>query len=101
QMAGRGIAGVALQEGVALVSVVALLALGLRQDIGIGTVVALLYGLRRFGDLTGTLANTLRTLGDRWATVANLQAFLALPVEGGTAAAHAVPRPIREGVRFN
>jgi ATP-binding cassette, subfamily B, bacterial len=101
QMAGRGIAGVALQEGVALVSVVALLALGLRQDVSIGTVVALLYGLRRFGDLTGTLANTLRILGDRWATVANLQAFLALPVEGRTAAPHAVPRPIREGVRFH
>lgn len=100
RMAVRGIVGVVLQEGVGLVSVVALLALGLRREIGIGTVVALLYGLRRFSDLTGTLANTLRILGDRWATVVHLRDFLALPVEGRTAARQAVPRPIREGVRF-
>lgn len=100
QMALRGIVRVVLAEGIGLVTIIALLVLGLRHDAGIGAVVALLYGLSRFHGLTGGLSNQVRILSDRWTTVACLRDFLTLPVERHPAA-RAVSRPFRDGVRFH
>jgi ATP-binding cassette subfamily B protein len=90
----------AIQEAVSWLTVLALLWLGLEGRIGVGQLAALLYGLRRVRDLTWTFSSTGTGLVRVAGELGHLRAFYALPVEQPLSDARPVPRPLREGVRF-
>ena len=101
RMAWQGLVSLALQEVVSWLAVLTLLLLALQGAVTIGSLVALLYGLNRFGEHVGTLGWSTRDLVERWSRVEQLRAFLALPVEPRPSAPGvSVPRPLRQGVRF-
>ena len=103
KMALASLASVAAQEVIGLVMVIVLLLLALRQSISLGDLVALLYGLSRFRDLTRHVGYGLQNLFTYRAELGHLRAFLAL--EGERQPCHAPrrrpPRPLRQGVQFH
>ena len=78
KMALASLASVAAQEVIGLVMVIVLLLLALRQSISLGDLVALLYGLSRFRDLTPPR---------------RLRATESVHLSGGAGALAGVPRP--------
>ena len=102
KMALVSIASVAAQEAIGLVMVIVLLLLALRGSISLGDLVALLYGLSRFRDLTRYAGYGLQNLFVSRAELGHLRAFLAL--EGERRPRHSPrrgpPRPLREGVQL-
>lgn len=103
KMALAGVATVAAQESIRLVMVIVLLLLALRGSISLGELVALLYGLSRFRDLTDRLGSGLQNLFAYRAELGHLRAFLALEGERQfrRSPRQAPPRPLRQGVQFH
>ncbi len=102
KMALVSIASVAAQEAIGLVMVIVLLLLALRESISLGDLVALLYGLSRFRDLTRYAGYGLQNLFVSRAELGHLRAFLALEGERRPCRSprRGPPRPIREGVQL-
>ncbi len=103
KMALVSLASVAAQEAIGLVMVIVLLLLALRQSISLGELVALLYGLSRFRDLTRYAGFGLQNLFVYRAELGHLRAFLALEGERQSRRVprRAPPRPLRQGVHFH
>ena len=103
KMALVGVATVAAQEAIGLAMVIVLLLLALRQSISLGELVALLYGLSRFRDLTDRLGSGLQNLFAYRAELGHVRAFLALEGERQTrhSPRRGPPRPLREGVQLH
>ena len=103
KMALVSLASVAAQEVIGLVMVIVLLLLALRQSISLGDLVALLYGLSRFRDLTRNVGSGLQNLFVYRAELAHLRAFLALEGERLPLRTprRGLPRPLREGVQLH
>lgn len=103
KMALVGVATVAVQEAIGLVMVIVLLLLALRQSISLGELVALLYGMSRFRDLTHRLGSGLQNLFAYRAELGHLRSFLALEGERQTrhSPRRGPPRPLREGVQLH
>lgn len=97
----QGFLAGAAQEVIRWVTTVAVLVLGMSGTIGIGAMVALLYGVGRFRDLADHFSWTVAELVDHWSHLKHLRAFLDLPVEADYAGTRPAPRPIREGVTFH
>jgi ATP-binding cassette subfamily B protein len=95
-----GIASQAVEEGVNLATLLFLLALALRGAITAGSLVALLYGLTRLREFVQTLSWTTARQVEREGVFGHLRAFLDLPAEPRPARPRPVPRPLRQGVRF-
>ncbi|MDE2993166.1 MAG: ABC transporter ATP-binding protein [Chloroflexota bacterium] len=102
KMALASLASVAVQEVIGLVMVIVLLLLALRQSISLGDLVALLYGLGRFRELTRNVGYGLQNLFIYRGELGHLRAFLALEGERLPLRTprRGLPRPLREGVRF-
>ncbi len=102
KMALASLASVAVQEVIGLVMVIVLLLLALRQSISLGDLVALLYGLGRFRELTRNVGYGLQNLFIYRGELRHLWAFLALEGERLPLRTprRGLPRPLREGVRF-
>ena len=102
KMALVSLASVVAQEAIGLVMVIVLLLLALRQSISLGDLVALLYGLSRFRDLTRNVGSGLQNLFAYRAELGHLRAFLALEGERQPRRSprRAPPRPLREGVQL-
>jgi len=102
QLALYELGSVTLQEVVSFITVIALLAFGVRGSISIGGVVALLYSISRFRELTQSLAFNAHYVVDQWVRMQHLRDFLALPTElTPDHPRRRPPRPIRQGVRFH
>ena len=103
KMALVSLASVVAQEAIGLVMVIVLLLLALRQSISLGELVALLYGLSRFRDLTRYAGYGLQNLFIHRAELGHLRAFLALEGERRPRRSprRAPPRPLREGVQLH
>ena len=103
KMALVSLASVAAQEVIGLVMVIVLLLLALRQSISLGDLVALLYGLGRFRELTRYVGYGLQNLFIYRAELGHLRAFLALEGERQPRRSRhrAPPRPLREGVQLH
>ncbi len=103
KMALASLASVAMQEVIGLVMVIVILLLALRQSISLGDLVALLYGLSRFRDLTRNVGSGLQNLFVYRAELAHLRAFLALEGERQLrySPRRPLPRPLRQGVQLH
>ena len=103
KMALASLASVAAQEVIGLVMVIVLLLLALRQSISLGDLVALLYGLSRFRDLTRHVGYGLQNLFIYRAELGHLRAFLALEGERQPRRSprRSPPRPLCQGVRLH
>lgn len=97
---GSFVAGT-VQEVIRWATMAAVLLLALAGTIGIGTMVALLYGVERFRDLASQFSWTIAELVDHWTGLKHLRAFLELPVEAVYSGTQPAPRPIRKGVTFH
>ncbi len=101
KMALPGLGSVTAQEAVTLVIVLVLL-LAVVDNITLGSLVALLYGLTRFRDLADNIANGLRNIYEELQYSEYLREFLALEAETPDTPGNGQPiqRPLREGIQF-
>ena len=101
KMALPGLGSVTAQEAVTLVIVLVLL-LAVVDNITLGSLVALLYGLTRFRDLADNIANGLRNIYEELQYSEYLRDFLALEAESPDTPGNGQPiqRPLREGIQF-
>ncbi|MBI3971444.1 MAG: ABC transporter ATP-binding protein [Chloroflexi bacterium] len=88
------------QEAVSWAAVFVLLLLALGGALQLGELVALFYGLAGFRGLAWRCGYSVGELVQHWGRLAHLRDFLSLAPEPRPATPAAVPRPLREGVRF-
>lgn len=88
-----------VQHAIGWVVIAALLLMALGGAVSTGALVGLLYGVGRFFQVSGTLTASAADLARHTAHLAHLRAFLALPADH-VGEGRPVPRPMREGVRF-
>jgi len=102
KMALPGLGSVTAQEAVTLVIVLVLL-LAVVDNITLGSLVALLYGLTRFRDLADNIANGLRNIYEELQYSEYLRDFLTLEAEAPETPEIGQPiqRPLREGILFH
>ncbi|MAG37672.1 MAG: hypothetical protein CL878_15665 [Dehalococcoidia bacterium] len=94
----------ASQELILLLVILALILLALPGTITIGTLAALLYGLKGFRDVESDLYYDTGYLVEQWRYIASLREFLALAPESGIhrrQTGATLPRPLRDGVQFH
>ncbi len=96
------LASVAVQEVVTLV-IVFILLIALGGSISLGSMVALLYGLSRFRNLTDSISAALGNVYSDLQYVEYLREFLALEAEAPAPqiAEETLHRPLREGIQFH
>ena len=102
RMGVPNLASVAVQEVVTLVIVVVLL-IALGGSISLGSMVALLYGLSRFRNLTDSISAALGNVYSDLQYAEYLRDFLALEAEASAPpiAEKTLQRPLREGIQFH
>ena len=102
RMGVPNLASVAVQEVVTLVIVVVLL-IALGGSISLGSMVALLYGLSRFRNLTDSISAALGNVYSDLQYAEYLRDFLALEAEASAPpiAEQTLQRPLREGIQFH
>ena len=100
QMALHSLASGILQEAVGWLTLLALLLLARQGTVSLGTLIALLYGLNRFRQLTDDIAGGVIPFTHDISRLADLRAFLALAPEAASRSSIVKPpRPLRQGVR--
>lgn len=101
KMALSGLGSVTAQEAVTLVIVLVLL-LAAVDNITLGSLVALLYGLTRFRDLADNIANGLRNIYEELQHSEYLRDFLDLESEAPDTpeVGQPIQRPLRDGIQF-
>ena len=94
---------IAVKQVAILVGAIALVILASAEQISIGQLVALLYGLSRFESVTNTFGWSSATLTQDWSTIAHLRDFLALESEQRSLVRGAERSPIRfrQGVQLD
>lgn len=101
RLAVGGLLSSCAQELIRWATSVAILGLTMVGAIGVGSMVALLYGVGRFRELVGSFSWTVAELVDHWADLRHLRAFLELPDETPSPEQRPAPRPLRQGVTFH
>ena len=94
---------IAVKQVAILIGAIALVILASAEQISIGQLVALLYGLSRFESVTNTFGWSSATLIEDWSTIAHLRDFLALDSEQRSPVRGAERSPIRfrQGVQLD
>ena len=94
---------IAVKQVAILIGAIALVILASAEQISIGQLVALLYGLSRFESVTNTFGWSSATLIEDWSTIAHLRDFLALDSEQRSLVRGAERSPIRfrQGVQLD
>ena len=94
---------IAVKQVAMLIGAIALVILASAEQISIGQLVALLYGLSRFESVTNTFGWSSATLIEDWSTIAHLRDFLALDSEQRSPVRGAERSPIRfrQGVQLD
>ena len=94
---------IAVKQVAMLIGGIALVILASAEQISIGQLVALLYGLSRFESVTNTFGWSSATLIEDWSTIAHLRDFLALDSEQRSLVRGAERSPIRfrQGVQLD